>query len=47
MTYLDAVLELHKVKLNCSCDCGCCRLCTYCKEIYPCQTIQTIIKELT
>jgi hypothetical protein len=43
---LRSVVELHKIKSNCSCDCGCCQFCNYCKETYPCKTISGIIEEL-
>lgn len=42
------IVELHKnMKSDCSCSCGCCQFCIYCKEIYPCKTIQIIINQWT
>ena len=43
---LSDIVELHEIKSNCSCGCGCCQFCSYCKEAYPCKTITIIIKEL-
>ncbi len=46
ITALRRVVELHKPADDaCSCDCGCCQFCSYCKEAYPCKTIKIIINE--
>jgi hypothetical protein len=44
---LRAVVEMHKPEQRCyDATCYCKDMCSKCKEDYPCQTIQSIEKEL-